>query len=202
VTSLRSIEWDSMRPNFYLMLSPGAVEGLPQTIIASIFVPPEKRFSLNSFVRAFPGVTVFDLEVMLGQVRMVIDRASMAIQYVFLFTLLAGITVLLAAIQATRDERRFESALLHTLGARRNTILQGVAIEFVVLGGLAGILAALGATAVSYVLAEKVFNLDFSVSPVLWLVGMVMGCVVVGVTGTLATRKAVNEPPVVVLRDG
>lgn len=202
ITSLRSVEWDSMRPNFYLMLSPGAAQGLPQTYIASVFVPPAQRFSLNRFVRAFPGVTVFDLEVILGQVRMVIDRASMAVQYVFLFTLMAGITVLLAAIQATLDERRFESALLHTLGARRNKILQGIAVEFTALGSLAGILAALGATAVGYVLAEKVFNLDYTVSPVLWLVGLVMGAVVVGVTGTLATRKAVNEPPVVVLRDG
>jgi putative ABC transport system permease protein len=201
LTSLRSVEWDSMQPNFYLMLSPGAVRDLPQTYIASLFIPPEYRLGLNKFVRTFPGITVFDLEVIIGQVRMVIDRASMAVQYVFLFTLLAGITVLLAAIQATHDERRFESALLHTLGASRSKILQGIAIEFTVLGGLAGALAAFGATAVGYVLAEKVFNLDYSVDPTLWLVGLVMGCLIVGVTGIFATRKAVNEPPIVVLRD-
>ena len=201
VTSLRTVEWDSMQPNFYLMLSPAAVRELPQTYIASVFVPPEHRLGLNKFVRAFPGVTVFDLEVILGQVRLVIDRASMAVQYVFLFTLLAGITVLLAAIQATRDERRFESALLHTLGASRSKILQGIAVEFTVLGGLAGALAAFGATAVGYVLAEKVFRLDYTVNPTLWFVGLLMGCVIVGVTGILATRKAVNEPPIVVLRD-
>jgi putative ABC transport system permease protein len=201
LTSLRSVEWDSMQPNFYLMLSPGAVRELPQTYIASLFIPPEKRSGLNKFVRAFPSVTVFDLEVIIGQVRMVIDRASMAVQYVFLFTLLAGITVLLAAIQATHDERRFESALLHTLGASRSKILQGIAVEFIALGGLAGALAAFGATAVGYVLAEKVFKLDYTVSPTLWLVGLLMGCVIVGVTGIWATRKAVNEPPVVVLRD-
>jgi putative ABC transport system permease protein len=183
------------------MLSPGAVRELPQTYIASVFVPPEHRLGLNKFVRAFPGVTVFDLEVILSQVRLVIDRASMAVQYVFLFTLLAGITVLLAAIQATRDERRFESALLHTLGASRSKILQGIAVEFTVLGGLAGALAAFGASAVGYVLAEKVFRLDYTVNPTLWFVGLLMGCVIVGVTGILATRKAVNEPPVVVLRD-
>ncbi len=201
VTSLRTVEWDSMQPNFYLMLSPAAVRELPQTYIASVFVPPEHRLGLNKFVRAFPGVTVFDLEVILGQVRLVIDRASMAVQYVFLFTLLAGITVLLAAIQATSDERRFESALLHTLGASRSKILQGIAVEFTVLGGLAGALAAFGASAVGYVLAEKVFRLDYTVNPTLWFVGLLMGCVIVGVTGVLATRKAVNEPPVVVLRD-
>ena len=190
-----------MRPNFYIMLSPGLAAELPQTIIASVHVPSDQRLVLNSFVRAFPGVTVFDLEVILGQVRMVIDRASIAVQYVFLFTLLAGIIVLLAAIQATRDERRFESALLHTLGARRRMILQGIAVEFVALGSLAGVLAAFGATAVGYVMAEQVFDLDYTVDPVLWVVGLVFGSAIVGVTGTLATRKAVTEPPIIVLRD-
>jgi putative ABC transport system permease protein len=202
VTSLRSIEWDSMRPNFYIMLSPGAATELPQTIISSVHVPPDKRFLLNSFVRKFPGVTVFDLEVILGQVRMVIDRASMSVQYVFLFTLMAGVIVLLAAIQSTRDERRFESALLHTLGAQRRTILQGIAVEFTALGSLAGLLAAFGATAVGFVLAKQIFELDFSFNPLIWLIGLLFGSIVVGVTGTFAMRKAVNEPPVIVLRDG
>ena len=116
-------------------------------------------------------MTVFDLEVILGQVRMVIDRASMSVQYVFLFTLLAGIIVLLAAIQATRDERRFESALLHTLGTQRRKILQGIAVEFVALGSLAGALAAFGATAVGFVMAEQVFKLDYTIDPWLWLAG-------------------------------
>jgi putative ABC transport system permease protein len=202
ITSLRAIEWDSMAPNFYVMLSPGDVRQLPQTYIASLFVPPQSRLALNRFVRAFPAVTVFDLEVILGQVRMIIDKASMAVQYVFLFTLLAGVMVLLAAIQATRDERRFESALLHTLGAGRSKILQGIAIEFIVLGGMAGFLAALGATGLSYVLAVKVFDLNYVVTPMLWVIGLLLGCAVVGITGTFATRKAVNEPPVVVLREG
>ena len=202
ISNLRTIEWDSLAPNFYVLLSPGRVRELPQTFIASTFIPPDQRLTLNRFVRKFPSVTVFDLAVILGQVRMVIDRASMAVQYVFLFTLLAGIMVLLAAIQATHDERRFESALLHTLGASRSKILQGVAIEFTVLGSLAGVLAALGATGVGYVLALNVFDLDYVVSPMLWLAGLALGCVVVGVTGTWATRNAVNEPPVVVLREG
>ena len=202
VTSLRTVEWDSMQPNFFVMLSPGLVRELPQTYVASVFVPPEKRRLLNKFVRAFPGVTLLDLEVILGQVRMVIERASLAVEYVFLFTLMAGIVVLLAAIQATRDERRFESALLHTLGASRRKILQGIAIEFIALGSLAGILAALGASAVGYVLAEQIFKLDYTVNPNLWVIGLLAGTVVVGVTGTLATRKAVTEPPVVVLRNG
>lgn len=201
VTSIRHVEWDSFAPNFYLMLSPGLAAELPQTYIASFHVAPEKRRLLNRLVREFPGVTVFDLEAILSQVRLVVDRASAAVQYVFLFTLLAGVMVLLAAVQVTRDERRFESAILHALGADRRTILKGVAAEFVTLGGLAGVLAAVGATAIGLVLAERVFDLDFRISPWLWPAGLLAGCVLVGLTGTLATRKAVNEPPVTVLRD-
>jgi putative ABC transport system permease protein len=201
VTSIRRIEWDSFAPNFYLMLSPGLAEELPQTYIASFHVPPERRRLLNDLVRRFPGVTVFDLEAILAQVRMVVDRASLAVQYVFLFTLLAGVMVLLAAVQVTRDERRFESAILHALGADRRKILQGVAVEFTALGALAGSLAALGATAVGLVLARKVFDLDYAMSPLLWPLGLAVGSLLVGLTGTLATRKAVNEPPVNVLRD-
>ncbi|GMW06229.1 MAG: hypothetical protein AMXMBFR8_10260 [Nevskiales bacterium] len=201
VTSIRRIEWESFAPNFYLMLSPGLAAELPQTYIASFHVPPERRRLLNELVRAFPGVTVFDLEAILAQVRMVVDRASLAVQYVFLFTLLAGVMVLLAAVQVTRDERRFESAILHALGADRRTILQGVAVEFTALGGLAGALGALGATVIGLVLAQRVFDLDYVVSPILWPAGLLVGSVLVGLTGTLATRKAVNEPPVSVLRD-
>lgn len=201
ITSLRTIEWDSMRPNFYLMLSPGEVEKLPQTLVAAVFVPPDRRFVLNRFVRAFPGVTVFDLQAIMSQVRMVIDRASLSVQYVFFFTLLAGIIVLLAAIQATAGERRFESALLHTLGAPRRKILQGIAVEFTALGCLAGTLAAFGAMAIGWVIAARVFELDYTFDPYLWLIGLILGSTVVGLTGTWATRKAVSEPPVAVLRE-
>ena len=116
----------------------------------------------------FPGVTVFDLEVIiLGQVRMIIDRASLSVQYVFLFTLLAGIIVLLAAIQATRDERRFESALLHTLGARRNMILKAAlpsnSRRWVVSPADWPHSAP---SSIGWIMADQVFQLDYTLNPV------------------------------------
>lgn len=202
VTSLRTVKWDSFQPNFFVVLSPGVVAELPQTYLASVHVPKDRVDVLGRLVRQFPGVTVLDLDVLLDQVRSVIDKASMAVQYVFLFTLLAGVVVLLAAIQLTRDERRFESAILHTLGAARRKILQGLAVEFVTLGGLAGVLAAIGATLLGWGLATYAFKLDYTVSGLLWPAGLLAGALIVGITGTLATRKAVSEPPVAVLRDG
>ena len=202
VSSLRFIEWDSLSPNFYLVFSPGDVRNLPQTYLSSLYIPDEKRGVLKVLLNQYPAVTLLDLEVTLAQVRDIIDKASVAVQYVFVFTLLAGIVVLLAAIQVTRDERRFESAILHTLGARRRQILQGIAAEFIALGALAGFLASLGASAIGYALARFVFDLSYRIDPVLWIAGLLSGALVVGVTGTLATRKAVNEPPVAVLRNG
>ena len=201
VTSLRSVEWDSFQPNFFVVLSPGLAADLPQTYLASVYVPRDRVKVLGQLVREFPGVTVIDLEVILAQVRSVIDRAALAVQYVFVFTLLAGLVVLLAAIQITRDERRFESAILHTLGAARRKILQGVAVEFLTLGSLAGVLAAFGATALGWALAHYAFKLEYGVSPLLWPLGLMAGALIVGVAGTLATRRAVSEPPVSVLRD-
>src|SRR5678815_5247004 len=146
---------------------------------------------LVDLVRRFPSVSVFDIDAILAQVRDVIDRASLAVQYVFLFTLAAGITVLLAAIQATRDERRYESAMLRTLGARRSVVLQGVAAEFTTLGILSGTLAAIGATAAGYFLATRLFNLEYTFSFAVWGVGLVAGALLVGISGTLATRSVV-----------
>ena len=122
------------------------------------------------------------------------DKASLAVQYVFGFTLLAGVTVLLAAIQATRDERRYESAMLRTLGASRRVVLQGVAAEFTTLGLLAGTLAAIGATAAGYFLATRRVQSRLHVRPGVWGVGLVAGALLVGLSGTLATRSVVNHP--------
>jgi len=202
VTSFREIAWDSLSPNFYLVFSPGEVSELPQTYLSSLYIGDESRGLLKTLLKEYPSVTLIDLEVTLAQIRDIIDKASAAVQYVFLFTLLAGIVVLLAAIQVTRDERRFESAILHTLGARRRQILKGIAAEFIALGALAGTLAAIGASVVSYFLAQQVFNLDYQIDPLVWVAGLFTGAIIVGLTGTLATRKAVNEPPVTVLRNG
>lgn len=200
VSSFREVQWDSFRPNFFMVFSPGTLNDSTGTYITSVHIPREQRPVLMDFVRKFPEVTAIDLDAILTQVRGVMDKASLAVQYVFGFTLLAGITVLLAAIQATRDERRYESAMLRTLGASRRVVLQGVAAEFITLGLLSGTLAAMGATAAGYFLATRVFNLDYTFDLTVWAVGLVAGAVLVGLSGTLATRSVVNHPPVATLR--
>jgi putative ABC transport system permease protein len=151
-------------------------------------------------VRRFPSVSVFDIGAVIEQVQRSMERAALAVQYVFLFTLAAGVMVLLAAIQATRDERLFESAVLRTLGARRSVVLQGVAAEFTALGLLAGTLAAVGAATIGYLVATQLFQLDFVPGVTLWLGGLVAGALVVGISGTLAVRSVINQSPVATLR--
>jgi putative ABC transport system permease protein len=200
LTSSRLVHWDSFRPNFFMVLSPGAVQQFAHTYITSFYVGPEQRSITVDLVRRFPSVSVIDIGAVLEQVRRAMDRAALAVQYVFLFTLAAGITVLLAAIQATRDERMFESAVLRTLGARRSVVLQGVAAEFTALGLLAGTLAACGAGGIGYVIATQLFELDYFPGAGLWLSGLLAGAAVVGVSGTLAVRSVVNQSPVATLR--
>jgi putative ABC transport system permease protein len=200
LTSSRLVHWDSFKPNFFMVLTPGAVERFAHTYITSLYVAPEQRNVTVDIVRRFPSVSVIDIGAILDQVRRSMDRAALAVQYVFLFTLAAGITVLLAAIQATRDERMFESAVLRTLGARRSVVLQGVAAEFAALGLLAGTLAAGGAAAIGYVIATRLFELNYVPSATLWIGGLLAGAAVVGVSGTLAVRSVVNQSPVATLR--
>ncbi len=202
IRSFREIEWDNFRPNFFLVFPPRTLDGLAGTWLTSMKLGEQQRHLLVDVVRRFPSVSLFDIDAILAQVRDVMDRASLAVQYVFLFTLAAGITVLLAAIQATRDERRYESAMLRTLGARRRVVLAGVASEFTALGMLAGVLAAVGATLVGWILASRVFELEYAIDPWVWVAGLVAGALIVGGAGTLAARGVVNHPPISTLREG
>jgi putative ABC transport system permease protein len=200
VKNFREVQWDSFQPNFFLVFPPGLLDQAAGTYMTSVYLNGEQRRSLVELVRNFPSVSIFDIDALLKQVRDVMDKASLAVQYVFLFTLLAGITVLLAAIQSTRDERRYESAMLRTLGATRRTVLQGVATEFVALGVLSGVLGALGATVAGYFMATRLFNLEYSLDLWVWIAGLAFGVLVVGVSGTLATRSVVDHPPIATLR--
>lgn len=200
VTSLRNVAWDSFRPNFFMVMSPAALQDYPGTWINSLYLPEGREDATIELMRAFPSVTVIDLDAILGQVRDVMDKAAFAVQAVFLFTLLAGLAVLWAAVSATRDEREFESALLRSMGASRRRVLTGVATEFLAIGMLAGVLATAGATLAAYFLATRIYNLDYEFNLALTLAGPVAGAAFVGIAGLLATRKVIGAPPVRVLQ--
>lgn len=200
IASIRKINWDSFQPNFFLVLSPGALDGMPTTYISSMKIEADEQAMLIDLVRAHPSISVIDLGAILQQVRGIIEKASLAVQAVFVFTLAAGIAVLFAAVQSTIDERRFESAILRALGARRRTVFAGVMAEFAALGLAAGILASAGASVLAAVVAVQLFELPYEFNPVLWLVGLSAGVFVVSVSGFFAARSSINAPPADVLR--
>ena len=200
VTSFRTVEWDSFSPNFFMVFSPGVLNDYPATYISSVYLPEDQRDVVLDLMREFPSVTAIDLDAVLGQVRDVMDKAALAVQAVFVFTLLAGLTVLWAAVQATRDERRYESAMLRTFGASRRRVLGGVAAEFIAIGLLAGVLAAAGATLAGWLLAENLFELDYGFSAALWIAGPLAGVLLVGLSGLAATWRVVTHAPNSVLR--
>jgi putative ABC transport system permease protein len=200
ISSIRKINWDSFQPNFFMVLSPGALDDYPATFVASLKIEEAQSNVLLRLVRAHPTVSVIDLDVILQQVKGIIDKASLAVQAVFTFTIAAGIAVLFAAVQSTIDERRFESAMLRALGVRRRTVLSGVLTEFAALGFAAGILASAGASILAAVSADRLFDLPYEFSPMLWVSGLAAGVILVCTSGFVAARGAINAPPVDVLR--
>ena len=187
IMSLRKVRWDSFQPNFFVELSPGALGGYPADWITSVYLPPQKAVILADLVRQLPALSIFDVDSILEQIRHLMDQASLAVEYVFLFTLGAGIVVLLAAAQATRDERCFEAAVLRALGASRHLIRSATAVEYAALGFAAGLLGALAATLVAWILARRVFSLPYHPDWRVWIIGIVAGTLIVALSGLLAT---------------
>ncbi len=202
VASVRRVKWDSFQPNFFLIFAPGLLDGAQGTYMTAVHMEARNPKMIGDLVRQFPSVSVFNVDDLLGQVRSVIDKALAAVQSVFLFTLMAGLVVLIAAVQASRDERRYESAMLRTLGANRSTVLKGLLSEFAALGVLSGVLAATGASIAGFYIAKFVLQIPYQIDPLVWLFGLVGGGVLVSVAGWLATRSVVNQPPVLTLRGG
>jgi putative ABC transport system permease protein len=200
IASIRKVNWDSFQPNFFIVLSPGALDGMPTTYISSMRLEEAQQPMLVELVRAYPSISVINLDAILQQVRGIIEKASLAVQAVFVFTLAAGIAVLFAAVQSTIDERRFESAMLRALGARRRTVFLGVMTEFAALGFAAGVLASAGASILAAVVAVQLFQLPYEFNPLLWVVGVAAGVFLVCVSGFFAARSAINSAPVEVLR--
>jgi len=197
VSSFRDVKWDSFRPNFFVVFAPGVLDAAAGTYMTSAFLQPTSG-AMAQLVQRFPGVSIFNVGDLLAQIRAVIDKAVTAVQSVFLFTLLAGLTLLLAAVQASREERLYETAVLRVLGAHRSMIFTSMLVEFALIGALAGILAACGASVGGAWLAHSL-DLKYRFDAVLWIVGVFGALIVVGTAGTIATRSVVRVPPRAVL---
>jgi putative ABC transport system permease protein len=195
VTSLRQVEWDNFRVNFFVIAPPALLESYPVTFITSFYLDDADGLVLNGLLRVFPNVTVIDVAAVMNQVRAIITRVTQAVEYVFGFTVLAGLMVMYAAIHATFDVRLHETAVLRTLGASSRQIKQGLAAEFVALGLVAGVLAALVASAMGYILADRIFHFTYTPSVGLWLTAVAGAAGGIGIAGVWGTRSVLRYPP-------
>lgn len=200
ITSIRKVDWDSMRPNFFVLGAPDLLSRQSAQFITSFYLPSPNLEQQKELLRAFPTLTLFDLSQILGEVRTLILRASQAVQYVFLFTLLAGLVVLLSAFAAGEAERIRETAVLRVLGASHRQIMDSLWFEFILIGILSGLLAAIAAGGLGALLALKLFDLPWEMDWRLLVYGVAAGITLVVLFVPYLGRRILTPPPALTLR--
>lgn len=200
VSSFRSVRWDNMQPNFFIIFSPGTINHLGATYLSTALMEREQKILLNDLIRNFPTVVVIEIDALIEQIQTIIGQVTSAIELISVLVLVCGALVLLSCVNATLDERFHENAILRTLGAGRKLILSSLLIEFAFIGFVAGLIATLGAEATLYYLQEQVFEQEFSPHYWVWLAGPLLGMVIIAGLGVNSTRQVVNSSPLNVLR--
>ncbi len=200
VSNLRRLNWESMRPNFFVIFSPGALESFPATYMTSFHLEQKDKRFLNELLSRFPTVTVIEVDAIIAQVQSIIARVTQAVELVLWLVIASGCLVLIASIHASRDARMSEHALIRTLGGTRRLIAGSLAVEFLALGLFAGLVAVVGAEITVLILQTQVFGLSAALHPWLWLAGPVVGALLIVTVGLLGTRQLVSAPPITVLR--
>lgn len=200
VSSFRSVRWDNMQPNFFIIFSPGTIDHLGATFLSTARMESEQKVLLNDLIRLFPTMVVIEIDALIEQIQNIIAQVTSAIELISVLVLVCGALVLLACVNASLDERFKENAILRTLGAGRRLILSSLLIEFAFIGAVAGVIATIGAEASLAYLQEEVFEQDFSFHYWVWLVGPVAGMVLIGLLGLASTRQVVSISPLNVLR--
>lgn len=199
ITSLRKVDWGSMRVNFFVMFPSAQMADVPATYIAAFRAPRAAGFD-NALSREFPNITNIDVSASIGQVQRVLDQVIRAVEFLFGFTLAAGLVVLFAAVSATRESRAREFAVMRALGASGKLLAQVQRAELLGVGALAGVLASLAAIAVGWALARYAFEFSWNASPMVPLAGGVAGAVLALAAGWWGLREVLRRPVVETLR--
>ncbi len=202
VASIRTVQWDSMRPNFFVIFNRPLLEGDVANWITSFYLPDSQKEFVNQLARALPTLSIIEIDQTLNQVRSIIDRVSSAVEFIWLLVLGAGVLVLITSIQSTLDIRFQEGAILRTLGAPRRLIRNLLSVEFASIGLLAGILAVLGAETVVWLLQQRLFKLPYSGNPALWILGPLLTTLIILGVGLASTGRITRVAPMEVLRQG
>jgi putative ABC transport system permease protein len=200
VTSIRYVKWDSFRPNFYMVFPPQVIDRFPATYMTSFKLTKEEKPLLRELVARYPAVTVLEMDRVIEQVGRIFRQVTLTVEYVLVFSLLAGFAVLFAALQSSQDERLYEGTLLRALGGSRRQLRAGHLAEFTALGGLAGLLAAMGTECLAWVLYSEVLHLEHSFQWQVWIIAPIAGALLIGVAGYWGTRSVVERSPMRLLQ--
>ncbi len=201
VRSIRKVDWQSMRPNFFVVFPRAVLERYPGMYMTSFRLLPTQKPVLNELVRELPTVTVIELDIVIKEMRSVVDQVARALELVLAVILVAGSLVLISGVRSSLDARLKESALMRALGARQRLVLGTLWIEFLVLGGLAGALASVGAEVAAWGLQTRVFDMTWAPTVTMWWLGPTVGAVIVGALGVWSCRRVVRVPPIQLLRE-
>ncbi|MDH3219276.1 MAG: hypothetical protein OEO19_07045 [Gammaproteobacteria bacterium] len=200
VTSIRSVVWENFKPNFYLIANPELLADLPQTGLLSALIRDRNKADLKQLLKRFPSITLLDITELMARIRGIVDKASVALQFFFVFALASALIVLLAAIQTGRQEREIESSLLRALSAHTSQLYRVHVLEFTLMGALIGFFSAAFATAAGWAISVYFFNIDFHFSPAVWAYSLLSATLVLTIAGTLVSRRVYNVSPMRILR--
>ena len=200
ITSIRNVIWENFKPNFYLISNRGLIEEMPQTWLLSALVKDDNKADLKELLKLYPSVTLLDISELMARVRGIVDKASIALQFFFLFALVSAIIVLLAAVQTGRNEREVESSLLRALGAHTRQLYRVHLLEFTLMGGLIGFFSAAFASLCGWLVSVYFFDIEYHFSISLWFYSLASSCLVLTIAGMLVSRKVYNTSPMRVLR--
>ncbi|MCD8522978.1 MAG: hypothetical protein LRY66_00720 [Saccharospirillaceae bacterium] len=201
VSSIRSVDWGSMTPNFYMMFSADVLAQLPANYLTSFYVPPESQAQLTALIRQYPGITLLDMQVVLGQVQTLLEQVSLAVELILLFVLVAALLVMLSSLVAALPERLREGAVLRTLGAGRAMLRRGHLAEFALLGFISSLLALIGAEAICFGLYRGLLSLPYSGLGWVWLGLPPLAAIMLALPGMWLMRRTVKVAPLTVLRE-
>lgn len=201
VASFRTLDWRSMKPNFFFIFAPGSLDAYSPTYITSLYLPLEKKAFINQLLRQHPTVLVIELDRIIDQIRTIVTQVSNGVQLVLWLTLMGGFLVLFAAVTSSIDSRKQEVGLLRALGSPRRLMLGSVWLEFAILGFLAGLIAVIGAEILLVNLQYWVLKTPIQPHYLYWLIGPAIGSFLVGSLGAYSCRIVINTAPAVVLRE-
>jgi len=200
ILNIRTVQWDSFQPNFYIIFPDGIINQFPSTYISSFYLSSENKQILNNIIKNFPTITVLEIDDIMDQVKSIMQQVSSTIGYVMLFVLLAGIVVLAAAMQSSMEVRIQSAVIMRTLGAKKSFLQRSHLTEFALLGYLSGLLAVIGTEIISYFLYTQIFGLNFELHFMLWIYGPLFTSILIVLISLFYMRGITRLSPTKVLR--